>query len=94
MAQFSFRSSRRLFRRWKSHFSQFWAKLDHRTLAWFSPQIKHETGHVHLRVLRENTTGQNSLQLSGGTGTHAISSIQKMIMPELGREMTRFGMPS
>jgi hypothetical protein len=31
------------------------------------PQIKHETGHVHLRVLREIITGQNSLRLSGST---------------------------
>lgn len=30
-------------------------------------QIKHETGHVQFRVLREKLIGQNSLQLSGST---------------------------
>jgi hypothetical protein len=30
-------------------------------------QIKHETGHVQFRVLREKRTGQHSLQLSGST---------------------------
>jgi hypothetical protein len=34
-------------------------------------QIKHETGHVQLRVLRESAIGQNSLQLSGSTAAHA-----------------------
>jgi hypothetical protein len=41
-------------------------------------QIKHETGHVQFRVLRENATGQNSLQLSGSTPalTRALQSPQ------------------
>src|SRR6185369_14637500 len=32
-------------------------------------QIKHETGHVQFRVLREKLIGQNSLHLFGGTPT-------------------------
>jgi hypothetical protein len=31
------------------------------------PQIKHETGHVQFRVLREKLIGLNSVQLSGST---------------------------
>jgi hypothetical protein len=34
-------------------------------------QIKHETGHVQFRVLRESAIGQNSLQLSGSTPAHS-----------------------
>ena len=30
-------------------------------------QIKHETGHVQFRVLREKLIGRNSLHLSGST---------------------------
>jgi hypothetical protein len=35
-------------------------------------QIKHETGHVQFRVLREKLIGQNSLQLSGSTPAHGL----------------------
>jgi hypothetical protein len=33
-------------------------------------QIKHETGHVQFRVLRESAIGQNSLQLSSSTAAY------------------------
>ena len=33
-------------------------------------QIKHETGHVQFRVLRNSRIGQNSLQLSASTPAH------------------------
>jgi hypothetical protein len=36
-------------------------------------QIKHETGHVQFRVLREKVIGQNSLQLSSSTPAHRLA---------------------
>src|SRR6185437_10622324 len=45
-----------------------WAKFDHSaSYGKRTQQIKHETGHVQFRMLRENATGQNSLHLSGST---------------------------
>jgi hypothetical protein len=50
------------------NFSWFWAKFDHHaSYGKTYQQIKHETGHVQFRVLRDNATGQNSLQLSSST---------------------------
>lgn len=37
-------------------------------------QIKHETGHVQFRMLRELLIGPNSLHLSGSTPAHGQGS--------------------
>ena len=45
-------------------------------------QIKHETGHVQFRMLRNSRIGQNSLQLSGSTPAH-ISGSKPLIQSHL-----------
>jgi len=53
-------------------------------------QIKHETGHVQFRVLREMRTGQNSLHLSVSTATRyevALLPNRSMTTQSLGAEI-------